>query len=143
MNQIQEVMDLVYEEEGKLYWVKSGKRVGYVTEHGYRAFVCKGLRLYEHRVIFSIHHDYIPTEVDHINRDKLDNRISNLREVTRSENSANRTGSKLYYKHGERFRSVVKYKGKNIHIGMFNCPTAAMVASILKKEELYNMKAVV
>jgi hypothetical protein len=37
-----------------------------------------------------LHHGYLPKEIDHINGDRSDNRIDNLRAVTRSENQCNR-----------------------------------------------------
>jgi hypothetical protein len=44
-----------------------------------------------HRLIFVLHHGYLPKEIDHINGDRADNRIENLRAVTRSENQCNRS----------------------------------------------------
>jgi len=42
------------------------------------------------RIIWKLVHGYDPVEVDHINRDKTDNRICNLREADRSMNCLNR-----------------------------------------------------
>lgn len=43
-----------------------------------------------HRVVFALHHNRWPKhEVDHINRDRQDNRPSNLRDVTHVENMQN------------------------------------------------------
>ena len=44
-----------------------------------------------HRLIFLLEYGYLPKEIDHINGDRQDNRIENLREVTRSQNQFNKT----------------------------------------------------
>ena len=43
-----------------------------------------------HRVAWVLTYGYLPKQIDHINGDKTDNRLCNLREVTRSENEANK-----------------------------------------------------
>jgi hypothetical protein len=43
-----------------------------------------------HRLIFMYHNGYCPDQLDHINRDSLDNRIENLRPATSSQNMMNR-----------------------------------------------------
>lgn len=67
------------------------------------AFVCVDVRGYKggaifdvtfraHRVIWAMVHGKWPEdEIDHINHDKADNRIENLRDVTRQENCRNRS----------------------------------------------------
>lgn len=50
---------------------------------------------YAHRVAWAIHHGSWPNgEIDHINGDPSDNRIANLRDVTRSINMRNRPAFK-------------------------------------------------
>lgn len=65
-------------------------------------------------------------DTDHINGDKLDNRRSNLRVVTRSQNMANvpkRVNNKSGYKgvswkeSHKMWRSTIKVNGKSVHLG--------------------------
>lgn len=48
-----------------------------------------GAQVRAHRVVMAMHLDRWPSEVDHINGDKIDNRIENLREVAHSDNARN------------------------------------------------------
>ena len=43
-----------------------------------------------HQMVWVVVHGRLPTQIDHINGNPLDNRLENLREVTYSENDANR-----------------------------------------------------
>ena len=43
-----------------------------------------------HRAAWVLTYGPLPKQIDHVNGDKTDNRICNLREVTRSENEANK-----------------------------------------------------
>lgn len=61
---------------------------GYKITHLFISGKCVNLRY--HHVVWVWHKGYWPAELDHINGDKSDNRIENLREVTRSENNLNR-----------------------------------------------------
>jgi len=42
-----------------------------------------------HRVCWLLYYGEFPTEIDHINHNRIDNRIMNLRECTTSQNNAN------------------------------------------------------
>lgn len=73
-------------------WNKAyaGTQAGRVTAAGYRSVKVYGEAFQAHRIIWKITTKEEPGEIDHINRDKLDNRISNLRVVSRSVNMKNK-----------------------------------------------------
>jgi len=84
--------------------------------------------------------------VDHINRDKLDNRKSNLRAVTQSENAANsgpRTGGSSTYKgvhwsrQSKRWVSKIEKRGEYHTLGFFKIEEHAALAYNLKAVELF------
>ena len=79
-----------------------------------------------HRVINETQAGYV---TDHINRDKLDNRRSNLRPCTQAENSrnsepriANKSGYKgvYWYQKLSKWQAQITYCGKRIHLGYFS-----------------------
>jgi len=77
--------------------------------------------------------------VDHINRDKSDNRRENLRLVSKSLNCYNREvenelGRGIYFDSwGNRYRACISHKGKTIKLG------SSKDISVVKR--LYNLKA--
>ena len=81
---------------GSLYWkispaqnVPVGRQAGYETSLGYRMIRFNKQSYFEHTLIFILFNDYRPTEIDHINGIRNDNRIENLREATSSQNQYN------------------------------------------------------
>lgn len=69
--------------------IKPGDILGYKRPDGYVQFRVNGIRKLAHQWAYLYTYGYIPEELDHINLDKSDNRISNLRPITRSLNMHN------------------------------------------------------
>ena len=138
----------VYYKEGNLYWkiptsnrVKKNEIVGTLTEHGYRFMSFNKKRLYVHRLIFYIFNSYYPKYVDHINGNRSDNRIENLRECTNSQNTANRnklstnkSGFKgvHFVKSTGKWRAQITIDSKPKHLGYFLTPEEANQAYSLE-----------
>lgn len=102
---------------------------GYLFKGAYRA----------HRVAWAIFNGAWPEQnIDHVNLDKSDNRIANLRTATASDNMRNRvapaTNSSGYkgvhlHKQSGRWRARIRSGGENhIHLGMFDTKEAAHAA---------------
>ena len=88
-----------YPSSGKLIWkitVGSKARVGDVagrlTPAGYRRISVGHKNLSAHRIAWYMTHGRLPKrgQIDHINGSRADNRLENLREVTRQENGKNK-----------------------------------------------------
>ena len=75
--------------DGDIYWKKNGKQAGTITKSGRKQIGYKGKTYLAHRVIFLMHHGYLPSEIDHIDGNPLNNRIENLRSATRYTNNMN------------------------------------------------------
>ncbi|WP_213082206.1 HNH endonuclease signature motif containing protein [Escherichia coli] len=69
----------------------AGKRAGGISAQGYVEIQIKGSRYKAHRLAWCLVHGDIPTDmqVDHINHDRTDNRIENLRLVDNQGNQKN------------------------------------------------------
>lgn len=88
--------------------------------------------------------------VDHINGDTQDDRLANLRWASRSQNSANklRTQERGAYlrtdgrSSGTKWRSTIRYKGKNISLGTFATRLEALAAWNKKALELFGEFAI-
>ena len=68
-----------------------GSVAGTADGRGYQQIRIGGRKYLSHRLAWLYVYGALPCKhLDHVNRDKSDNRISNLREATRSENNQNR-----------------------------------------------------
>ncbi|MGJ7039187.1 hypothetical protein J2Y63_002442 [Shinella sp. BE166] len=67
-----------------------GKIAGHTSTDGYTRIEVDGRNIRAHRLAWFVATGEWPREIDHINGDRKDNRIANLRNVNRRENSRNR-----------------------------------------------------
>jgi hypothetical protein len=73
---------------------KVGMESGCINGHGYLSIYVKGSSIYAHRLAWLYTHGSLPDEdIDHINHNRTDNRIVNLRCVSRIENGRNMKAS--------------------------------------------------
>lgn len=85
---------------------------------------------------FYIYGEWAPL-IDHINGDKKDNRISNLRSVSQSVNMHNTGKLGVSYRHDrKKWRARIVIKQKEIFIGHFASYLEAELAYRAKKKEL-------
>lgn len=137
-------------QTGVIYWkkrprwshVKIGDPVGCKSQSGYRVFHLDGAMFFAHRVAWWMSYGKWPVEeLDHINGDRFDNRMENLREATRLENTYNKrpfsktgTGLKGAYTHasmnGKWFAQIVANK-KQIYLGRFDTEAEAHAAYVV------------
>jgi len=73
----------------------AGKECGRVNQEGYRSacitYKAKQMYVSMHRLIWFAAYGCLPTNyIDHINQNRADNRLVNLRDVTSAENNKNR-----------------------------------------------------
>jgi len=124
-------------DTGEFTWKKAssdkskvGSRAGRPRSvNGYWQLTLKGVTYYAHRLAwFHFYGDMPSKHIDHVNGDKGDNRITNLRLASPSENVAN-TGAKRDNTSGsknvhwcstkKRWIAKVKRDGKTHHVGTF------------------------
>jgi hypothetical protein len=86
-----------YRNDGNLihkHTVQGGKQKGAVAgsphNAGYRQICIDYKKHLIHRLVWLYHYGEMPTQIDHINGNRSDNRIENLRECTYSQNHGNR-----------------------------------------------------
>lgn len=113
------------------------KEAGMPDQRGYIRIKLQGKRYSAHRLAWIwMTGEYPALDIDHANLNKSDNRWSNLRLATRSENTANRppainnaTGWKgvHWHKANKKWTAAIG-NGGSTYLGSFDCPAAAAFA---------------
>lgn len=124
---------------------KFSNKLAGTIDKGYLRVNVSGRQLLNHRVIYALYHKLnlidVPPMLDRMDRDKLNNRPSNIRKATRSLNSLNRRQvsnvsgyiGTHYDKHCNKWVSQIRINNKCKTLGRFNTKEEAF-AQRLKYE---------
>lgn len=108
--------------------VKVGYVVGCPNTNGYLQVMADRKLYLVHRLVFLMHHGWMPEYVDHADRNILNNKIENLRAASASQNSSNskrNTRNQSGYKgvswnpRIKRWIAEIRVNGKKAHLGCF------------------------
>lgn len=147
-------------ETGKIFWKERDistfklRRTGLAfnsTHAGKEAFTATDGRGYKsgrifdktyhaHRVAWAAFFGVWPDVIDHINGDRSDNRLKNLRSVSKADNARNRRsfGKALGVNFDPRrgkWRARITVARKEIHIGYFDTEDEALAARLIAQKE--------
>lgn len=134
----------------KIYWHKLMEYKWSINGNQYVGGRCNKKIINMHQYIYELHHGNIPELIDHVNKNKLDNRIENLAEKTSSHNNHNRTklknASSKYYgvsygKANKTWQSEITKDGKRYYLGRHKNEIDAAIAYNNKATELYGDNA--
>jgi hypothetical protein len=143
------------QDTGEFYWLVSmvkqrivaGEKASTALRRdGYRRVSVAKTHFAAHRLAWFLVHSFVPLWIDHINGDRADNRLCNLRECTPSQNQWNRgpeRRNKTGYKgvglneSGNRFRAYIRFKTKTYALGTFDTPEEAHAAYVSAASSLH------
>ena len=146
---------LRYETEtGFLFWKKTNKRAGSMPKYTclkhcqYRRITVSRVAYIEHRIIYQLHYGDLTTQdaIDHIDRNKLNNKIENLRKADvylNNQNQGDRKNNTSGYKgvswskQRQQWRATITVKNKHKHIGFFICKEKAYEAYLGARVKYY------
>lgn len=126
---------------------KQGSTAGRINFYGYSVICIDGQTYLAHRLAWMYCFGNFPEmNIDHLNGDRNDNRVSNLRDVSQDVNCQNhrkQNGDKpvmigvSFDKATKKFKSQIMHKGKNLHLGRFRTEAEAHDAYISAKRKFH------
>lgn len=136
----------IFSERGYIYDAKTGeiispKKGTPVKKNcrGYKVASCKvdGKRIYifTHRLAWYLTYGYLPKLIDHIDRNKSNNIISNLRDCTQQVNCYNKDSKGYYYSKGKWVANIRKDR-RTIYLGRYESESDAKNAYLEAKEKI-------
>jgi HNH endonuclease len=150
IQQIDVKKDFDYDDKsGILQWSKVkvdankrliGRFAGHLGKDGYLLVNFRGCKVAAHQLVWIWNFGNLPNGcIDHINGDKTDNRIVNLRDVTHKVNNENKHKARadsgtgvmgVFLQNSKRnpYRSVIKTNGRSISLGVFKTIELASMA---------------
>ena len=130
-------------DTGKIFGIY-GKEIINKNENGYIIIttkILKGKLRAHHFAWYMVYGNVDFEQIDHINRNRSDNRIKNLRNVTNHENQFN-TNAKGYYwdKSKKKWRAAIRINYDQFHLGFFDIEEDARNAYLEAKEKYHIIK---
>jgi hypothetical protein len=145
------LLELFEYRDGILYWkiskafcIQRGDVAGTINSKGYHVTSINYKPRLNHRLVFLMHHGYLPKMIDHIDGDKLNNRIENLRPANPFENACNsklRSKNKSGYpgvswsSQSGKWKVTIQIAGKKMHVGFYTSLEEAGKVSIEIRKE--------
>ncbi len=137
-------------DSGVFTWKKTGAIAGGPNFDGYIKIKVHQRWYLAHRLAWFYVHGIWPTQlIDHINGDRVDNRIANLRDVSNSVNRQNAKVANADSKTGvlgvtlrkskskPRYQAQIAVNGKNKYLGIFDTEGEAHQAYLMAKREVH------
>lgn len=127
----------------------AGDEAGTIRKDGYRAINLLGRPWLSHRIAWFLFYGVWPSgHVDHMNGSRIDNRIANLRDVSRAENLQNMKKATASKKHGcligsawhrqtGKWRAVIRINGRQKSLGYFYTEQEAHAAYVKAKRQFH------
>lgn len=131
-------------KDGHLYWIKTGQRrtlskpAGTLNNAGYIVVRTNDKNYCVHRIIWEMHNGEIHNglQIDHIDRNKSNNYIENLRLATHQQNSQNKVSRGFHwYKPTQKWRVEIKNNDRKKHIGYYDTIIDARAAYLRARRE--------
>jgi len=151
-HRLKEVLDY-NPETGVFTWRKTNNQInkgaiaGSPSSCGYIRFTVDGMRYAAHRLAWLyVYGEYPETDIDHVNRIRSDNRISNLRTASRAENCQNASKRKsnssgvvgVCWNIGhKKWQARIMHNGKSIHLGYYEKIEDAASARLSAKRKYH------
>lgn len=119
---------------------KVGRRVGTKGTKGYRQVRVDSKQYREHRLIWLLATKSWPDNIDHIDHDKSNNKLGNLRSVTHKENIRHGSGRQaglFLSKESGKWLAAIYVDCKKKHLGSFLSYEEALVARLKAEKEYW------
>lgn len=149
----QRLQELFFYQDGNLVRkttvaanAKAGSIAGSLHNMGYVQVYVDGKNYLLHRLVYLYHKGYMPILLDHINRNKQDNRIENLREATYSQNQQNKKvqitnrmqlKGAVFHPDKNKWQARIHMDKKKISLGYFDTAEQAHDAYKVAAKQLF------